>query len=134
MVFVVDASITTCWLMPDESHARATVAFERLNDSDAVAPALWWFEARNGMVINERRGRISSIQLERACEFLNRLSVEIDREPDDKAILALARRHRLTVYDAAYLDVALRRSAPLATLDEALARAAVAEGVALVGD
>lgn len=133
MVFVVDASVTACWLMPDENHARAMSAYALLDESDAVAPATWWFEARNVLVMNERRGRIGGVDLSRAFDLLNKLAVAIDREPDERAILRLARRHRLTVYDAAYLDLAVRRSAALATLDEALADAAVAEGLAVVG-
>ena len=133
MVFVVDASITTCWLMPDESHVRATIAFELLDETDAVAPAIWWFEARNVIAMNERRGRLVGVNLNRACELLTMLPVDIDREPDEIAILRLARRHRLTAYDASYLDLALRRGAPLATLDDALYRAAAAEGVDLIG-
>jgi predicted nucleic acid-binding protein len=133
MVFVVDASVTACWLMPDESHPSARAAFELLDRMDAAVPAIWWFEARNVLVMNERRGRMGGVDLNRAFELLNKLPVVLDREPDETAILRLARRHRLTVYDAAYLDLALRRAAAIATLDKALAGAAVAEGLAVVG-
>lgn len=133
MVFVVDASVTTCWLMSDESDASATEAYMRLERSDLVAPAIWWFETRNVLVTNERRGRIGGADLALAYEVLNELPVEIDREPNETRLVGLARFHRLTVYDAAYLELALRRSASLATLDAALAKAAVAEGVDLIG-
>ena len=133
MAFVIDASITTCWLMPDESDARAIAAYALLDENDPLVPAIWWFEARNVLISNERRGRIGGTALLDAYDVLSELSVEIDREPDETQIFSLARRHRLTVYDAAYLDLALRRSAPLATLDDALASAALVEGVMLVG-
>ncbi|WP_196804873.1 type II toxin-antitoxin system VapC family toxin [Methylopila sp. M107] len=130
---MVDASVTSCWLLPDESDARAAAAYELLDDGDALAPALWWFEARNVLVVSERRGRIDAEAVEQAFAIIAKLPIEIDREPNDVAVLRLARRHRLTVYDAAYLELALRRGAPLATLDDALAKAAQIEGVALIG-
>lgn len=132
MVFVIDASVTTCWLMPDETDARATAAYDRLEETDAVAPAIWWFETRNVLVVNERRGRIDRAAVDRACKLLGELPVVIDREPDETNLLRLALRHRLTIYDAAYLDLAIRRNAPLATLDDALSRAAELEGVASI--
>ena len=133
MTFVVDASIATCWLMPDENDPRAAAAYDRISENDAVAPAIWWFEVRNVIAMNERRGRINVEEADDACAFATRLPVLIDREPNEAAMMTLARRHRLTVYDAAYLELALRRSAPLATLDAALTRAANAEGVTLIG-
>lgn len=133
MAFVVDASVTTCWLMPDESDALASLAYARLDRSDFVVPAIWWFETRNVLVTNERRGRIAGADLALAHEILTELPVVIDREPNETQLVGLARRHRLTVYDAAYLELALRRAVPLVTLDAALARAAAAERVELLG-
>lgn len=118
--------------MDDEADERATAAFVMLDDEDAVAPALWWFESRNILIINERRGRLDREMVDRSCAILARLPIEIDRGPDESAVMRLARRHRLTVYDAAYLELAMRRVSPLATLDDALARAAKAEGVELI--
>lgn len=132
MPFVVDASVTACWLMPDEAHPLATVAYQRLAADHAIAPALWWFEVRNLLVVNERRGRLDAAKSDRALALLRRHPILIDRLPDEPAILALARRHRLTVYDAAYLELALRQAVPLATLDDALTAAARAENVGLM--
>jgi predicted nucleic acid-binding protein len=99
----------------------------------AVAPALWWFEVRNALVQGERRGRFTELWTARFLRDISRLGITIDRAPGETGVLTLARRHRLTVYDAAYLELALREGLPMATLDEALAGAARAEGVSLVG-
>lgn len=99
----------------------------------ARVPGLWWFEVRNTLIINERRKRIA----ERAVsEFLRRLSildVRVDATPNEPDMLELARRHRLTVNDAAYLELARREGIALATLDRELADAAKAERVELIG-
>jgi predicted nucleic acid-binding protein len=130
---VVDASVALAWILPDERPA-ALAALQRIRDDEGVAPALWWYEMRNGLVVNERRGRLTLEETERALRDLSSLTIAIDRSPDEEAVMALARRHRLTVYDAAYLELAMRRNLPLATLDAALVQAARAERVALVGD
>ncbi len=129
MPFVIDASVTACWLMPDEVHPLATAAYEALAKDHAIVPRLWWYEVRNLLVVNERRGRLSADKTDRALGVLRRHPIEFDHAPDETAVLALARRHRLTVYDAAYLELAQRLAIPLATLDTALAVAARAEEV-----
>jgi len=132
MTFVVDASIVVAWAF-DEVNAAANEARERMRREAAVAPALWWFEVRNALVQGERRGRFTEFGTARFLRDISRLAITIDRAPSEHGVLALARRHRLTVYDAAYLELALREGLPMATLDEALAGAARAEGVPLVG-
>ncbi|WP_372096793.1 type II toxin-antitoxin system VapC family toxin [Tistrella mobilis] len=131
--FVIDASVVAAWLLPDEGHVQADLSFQRLETDHAVAPELWWFEVRNVFIVNERRGRIDRAQTSEALSLLAALPLNIDRDVRDPDLLDLARRHRLTVYDAAYLELARRGGWPLATLDNALARAAVAEGVAVIG-
>ena len=133
MPFVIDASVTACWLLPDEGHDVATVAFNRLITDHALVPSLWWFEMRDLFIVNERRGRLDHEKMTRALALLSELPIRLDHTPDSPSVLQLARRHRLTVYDAAYLELAQREVAPLATLDDALTRAAKAEGVPLVG-
>jgi predicted nucleic acid-binding protein len=131
-VLVVDASITLAWAF-EEVDARASEARERLRREGAVVPSLWWFEVRNGLVMGERRV-LSTVQ--RTARFLrdiSRLEIVVGGLPDEMTLIALARRRRLTVYDAAYLELALREALPLATLDQALAGAAGAEGVSLIG-
>jgi predicted nucleic acid-binding protein len=134
MTFVVDASIVGAWCFPDEANRLAEDAFERLEAMAAVVPALWWFEVRNVLLVNERRGRLDAAGTAEFLTDLGRLPIRIDREPAGAAILALARAHRLTFYDAAYLELARRLDAPLATLDRQLAAAARAAAVPLLGE
>lgn len=134
MPFVVDASIAACWLMPDERHPVADLAFKRIAHDPAVTPSLWWFELRNMMIVNERRGRLDSAKTARALRLLKGLPVSIDTEVDEDRLMQLARRRRLTIYDAAYLELALRTAYPLATLDAALLVAARAEAAPLIGE
>lgn len=134
MPFVVDASVAACWLLSDEDDMRAEAAYRRFPDDTAIASSLWWFEMRNIFLSNERRGRIDSARTTRALTLLSGLPIQLDHRPDEAALMALARQHQLTAYDAAYLELALRHALPLATLDDALARAARAESVPLVGE
>jgi predicted nucleic acid-binding protein len=134
MPFVLDASVAACWLLPDEHHPAADAAYALIAHDRATAPGLWWYEIRNIFIINERRGRLDNAKTAQALELLRDLSVTIDRDVDEDNLLNLARRYRLTVYDAAYLELAQRERIPLATLDVALAHAARAEQVRLVGD
>lgn len=132
MPFVVDASVAACWLLPDERHPVATLARNRLVADFALVPRIWWFEMRNLLLVNERRGRLDPADSDRAIAILRRLPIEFDQQIDESSLLAIARARRLTAYDAAYLEVARREGLPLATLDATLAAAARAEGVALV--
>jgi predicted nucleic acid-binding protein len=132
MAFVLDASITACWAFQDEDHPDAGLAFHRMRAEEAVVPCLWWFEVRNILVVNERRRRIAESDTAAFLLNLARLRVRLDRVPEEDAVLRLARTHRLSVYDAAYLELARREGLPLATLDADLRRAAAKEGVALL--
>ena len=132
MAFVLDASITVCWAFEDEDHPDAGLAFQQMRSEEAVVPCLWWFEVRNILVVNERRRRIAESDTAVFLLGLSRLRIRVDRVPDEGAVLRLARTHRLSVYDAAYLELAQREGLPLATLDADLQKAAVAEGVALL--
>ena len=133
MPFVIDASTTACWAFSDESEPVADAARDQLIYDSAFAPSLWWFEVRNAMIVNERRKRIGENDTVAFLAQLALLPVVIDRSPLEADILTLARRHQLTVYDAAYLELARRRGEPLATLDRKLAAAATAESIALIG-
>ena len=129
MPFVVDASVSIEWLMPDESSALAEHALECLDGDEALAPGLWWFEVRNALLSAERRTRLTQDQTDAALAKLRRLPITMDHGVDDAVLMSLARRWRLTVYDAAYLELAQRLGLPLATLDRDLAKAADAAGV-----
>jgi predicted nucleic acid-binding protein len=132
MAFVLDASITACWAFEDEDHPEASLAFVQIRTEEAVVPSLWWFEVRNILVVNERRRRIAESDTAAFLANLSKLRIRIDRTPDEGAVLRLARTHRLSVYDAAYLELAQREGLPLATLDADLKKAAAGEGVAIV--
>jgi predicted nucleic acid-binding protein len=134
MPFVVDASVAACWFMPDERHPAADAAYRRIAHDPAVTSVLWWYELRNMLIINERRGRLDSAKTARVLRLLKALPVVVDANVEEEALMQLARRHRLTVYDAAYLELALRQGHPLATLDAALSMAARAENVPLIDD
>jgi predicted nucleic acid-binding protein len=132
--FVLDASVTLSWAFPDEHNPIALRAEELLESSaaSALVPSLWWFEVRNILVVSERRGRITPVGTAIFLNEIAALSVEIDSSLDDRVLLDLARQNRLTIYDAAYLALAMREQVPLATLDSSLKDAAAAVGVALL--
>jgi predicted nucleic acid-binding protein len=132
MPFVLDASIAVCWVFEDEDHSLATLALERIRGDEARVPSLWWFEVRNTLIINESRGRLTETDTAAFLRGLSRLRVRIDHSPEEGTVLTLARKHRLTVYDASYLELAQRETLPLATLDADLLRAALAEGLPLI--
>ena len=132
MAFVLDASITACWAFDDEDHPDASLAFDRMRAEEGVVPGLWWFEVRNILIVNERRRRITESDTASFLQNLSLLRFRVDQAPDENAVLRLARAHRLSVYDAVYLELAQREGLPLATLDAELRRAATVEGVALV--
>jgi predicted nucleic acid-binding protein len=132
MPFVLDASIPACWALQDEEDPRAETAFARMKNDEAVVPSLWWFEIRNILVVNERRKRITESDSSLFLRDLAGLRVRTDREPEESVVLKLARTHGLSVYDATYLELALRTATPLATLDAQLTAAARAAGSELI--
>ena len=129
MPFVLDASIAMTWAVPEEDDLLATATVRALDADYAAVPALFWFEIRNALLVNERRGRLRPFETQAFLVQLDRLPIRIDRQPDSDAVLDRARRHRLTVYDAAYLELARRLAVPLATLDRRLVAAGQGEAV-----
>jgi predicted nucleic acid-binding protein len=109
------------------------LALERVRTDEARVPSLWRFEVRNTLIVSERRGRLTESDTARFLHGLAYLRVTVDRSPEEAHVLALARHRGLTVYDAAYLELARREGGPLATLDAALATAARAERVPYLG-
>jgi predicted nucleic acid-binding protein len=131
---VVDASIAAAWVLPDEDNAAADGPLHRMAAEGGVAPGLIWHELRNILLMAARRGRLSEAEVVPSLMRLRRLPLEaVDMAAGgDAGVVALATRHRLTAYDAAYLVLAQNRALPLATADRALRRAADAEGLELV--
>jgi predicted nucleic acid-binding protein len=130
--FVLDASVVMTWAFPDEDDAGSLAIMRRLRAEPARVPAVWWFEVRNVLLVNERRQRITADDATAFLRSLAGLPIEIAPIPDSDRIMALGRRHRLTAYDCAYLEIALRDGLPLATLDAQLAAAARREGIPVV--
>lgn len=135
MGFVVDASVILAWLLPDERSEFAQAVMTRAAREDAQAPALLHQEIGNALLQAARRRRISG---ERAAEMLELfLALPIALQSPDaestRQALEIAVRQGLSLYDACYVELARRRRMPLATLDEALRRAATSEQVTLIG-
>lgn len=130
-MLVVDSSVAVCWLMPDESSRVAEAALE-IARGGFVVPALFFYEVRNTLIVNERRGRIGSNWTGEALKMVSALAIVVDLEPDEPKLMSVARQHTLSVYDASYLELAIRTEATLATLDTKLAAAAALEGIAVV--
>ena len=132
MTFVIDASVAAVWGLDDEDDASAMALLDRLAAEPAVAPSLFWFEVRSLLLRAERRARAGPANTGRFMALLETLPIRLAPLPASGALLDTARRHRLTGYDAAYLELAGREGLALATLDQVLARAALVEGVALM--
>ncbi|WP_157016969.1 type II toxin-antitoxin system VapC family toxin [Mesorhizobium xinjiangense] len=129
MPIVIDSSVAACWCLPDESSAVADAALHMLSETDLIMPSLFWFELRNVLLIGERRKRIAMLDVQHSLAFVDSLPAIVDNACVEQSLMMLARRHELTAYDAAYLEVAIRTNALLATLDKKLVRAAEAEAV-----
>ncbi len=136
MSFVLDSSIALSWCFEDERTPATRALLVRVGVAGACAPALWPLEVLNALAMAERRSRIDSERRQRLAGLLHDLPVTIDDETASQARAVasqLAARFRLTVYDAAYLELAQRLNLPLATLDQELRAAAAALGVPLLG-
>ena len=126
---VLDASIVLAWLHDDEYEPFADRIMENVQEENTWVPAHWHYEVRNGLLMGERRGRLSREQCDNCIVSLETVSVQTDTDADLNVVMALARAHGLTFYDALYLELARRRTAELATLDGSLRRSARAEGI-----
>lgn len=134
-MIVIDASVALAWCLDDESNEYADKVQESVVDGGGIAPSHWPLEVANALLNAERRGRIEVNGAASASRLLDRFGVEvvpIELTTATWGILDTARAHGLTVYDAAYLDLARFRGIPLATLDERLRSACQNAGVALV--
>ena len=132
MRFVLDASIAITWAMRDEDHLLADLAFLEIQSGSAIVPGIFWYELRNILVLNERRNRISPDDSTRSLLELEQLSIDMDSPRNGTQVMDLSRKYNLSVYDAAYLALAMRERVPLSTLDKDLRNAARAVGVPLL--
>ena len=136
MSLVIDSSTTLAWIYSEETTEAIAEVLVRMKEKGAWVPALWRLEVANVLEMNVRRGRHDAAFRDAALADLAILPISIDAETDRQAwgaTLRLAERHRLTLYDAAYLELAQRRGMPLATLDQELRDAALTEGMILMG-
>jgi predicted nucleic acid-binding protein len=131
---VLDASITLAWALPDEASNYSDSILKQAASGKAWVPDLWTHEVANGLLMAQRRKRLTAAQRALFVEELLRLPIELVGAAA-RVVLeaqgALAERYGLTAYDAAYLDLALRKGVPLATQDKALSDAAKRSGVRL---
>lgn len=127
---VVDASISAAWFLPDEATTLTEAVLQATTQTEVWVPGLWLLEMGNLLLGAQRRKRIDDAKRLQLISAAEGLRLRVDREPVGlRTIDALAARYRLTAYDAAYLELALRRKLPLATLDAALLAAMPQVGV-----
>lgn len=129
---VVDASVGAAWFLPDEANADTEAVLQATATLDVWVPALWLLEIGNLLLSAQRRKRITAEKRRELAAAASALRIHVDREPVNMSTLdEVAAHHGLTAYDAAYLELALRRRLPLATRDDALVRAMAKAGVAV---
>lgn len=135
-MIVLDSSVTISWLYSEQSTKAIAEIESRVIEHGAFVPSLWRLEVANILEMGVRRGRHNSTFRDATLGDLALLPINIDPETDRQAwgpTVRLAEQHRLTLYDAAYLELALRRGLPLATLDSELRSAANAENIVILG-
>jgi predicted nucleic acid-binding protein len=129
---VVDASIAVSWCYPDEPNEYSNGVLRDLGRSkNAFVPRLWAYEVRNSILTGIRRGRVTRVDAEAFLDSLRGLRIHLVDPVSYDAVFKLAETNGLTVYDAAYIDLAIREGAQLASLDEAMKRAALRAGLKL---
>lgn len=132
MAYVLDCSVTMAWFFRDEASEETDRLRGLLMDSRAFAPSLWPVEVGNAFLVATRRGRIRVEEWPQIRGYLSALPIEIDPVSVSRTwgdSLEIARTHQLSVYDAMYLELAVRLRMPLATMDHTLSQAARASGV-----
>lgn len=126
-VFVIDNSVVMAWCFEDEASKYADSILDSLKSSEAIVPSVWPLEVGNVLLVAERRKRITEADIVRALTLISELSITVEQESPSrmmKEIIALAREHKLSTYDASYLDLAMTRGVSIATQDKSLRRAA----------
>ena len=134
--FVIDASVAITWCFQDEITPTTQDLLNKLSRAKALAPAWWYVEIANVLALASRKGLLSMTEIDSFIAVLDSAGIEVDNEAPQRAfshLLPLSRTHGLTSYDAMYLELAVRRRLPLATLDEPLRKAAKKLGVKLLG-
>jgi predicted nucleic acid-binding protein len=133
--FVIDNSVVMTWCFKDENIQYSDFILNMLESFTAIVPSIWPLEVSNVLLVAERRKRISEADSTRFITLLSELPIIVDQESPErmiKEIFALARKHNLSSYDASYLDLAMRKGLPIATLDKNLLAAAKRSEVSLL--
>jgi len=126
-VFVLDASVALSWAFRDEFGPYSRAVLEALAEAEAFVPSIWPLEVGNGLLVAERRRRLTRADVSQFVTLIQQLPIIIESvalEQGLTQVLSLAREQSLSTYDASYLDLAMRLGMPLATLDKNLKRAA----------
>lgn len=131
--FVLDTSLAMSWCFADEGGSYSEKVLNYFCEASAVVPPLWTYEVANVLLVAERKKRLNSNEANRYLNLLFHLPIEVDdSKPNAFEILRLGRELKLSSYDAAYLELAIRYGCPLATLDQPLKRAAKKIGIPLI--
>ena len=133
--FVIDNSVVMTWCFKDETSQYADAILDSLEIVTGFVPSIWPLEVGNVLLVAERNRRLSEADSTRFIFLLTELPIIVEQEPPErmiKEIFALARKHRLSSYDASYLDLAMRKGLPIATLDKNLIAAAKRSKVPIV--
>ena len=136
MPFVLDASVAMAWCFQDEASEQTDLVLEMLDTDVAFVPTIWPLEVANALLAGELRGRLQAARTVRFVDLIRSLPIEIALDLRVEGafgpLLEIARDYNLSVYDASYLDLAMRQALPLATSDRQLITAASQAGVQLV--
>jgi predicted nucleic acid-binding protein len=133
MPFVLDASTAMSWCFEDEACEATDFVLDNLGPDHALVPSLWEYEVANVLLAAERRNRITEFQATRFLALLGHLPILVSPYPPRAtALMAIGRRHHLSSYDSAYVELASREGVPLASQDAKLKAAATASGVPLL--
>jgi len=130
--FVLDASVTVAWALEDENDPYPEEILDLLREGKAFVPSIWPLEVANALLMAERRQRLTRAEVGNFLSFLQELPIEVEEDTVLRVwgeILSLGREEGLSIYDATYLNLAIRLGLPLATMDQALKKAAHRCGV-----
>ena len=136
MAFVLDCSTTMAWCFADEANRYADRALDAMSSSEVIVPSIWTLEVINVLLVAERQRRLTEADTVRFLDLLGSLPIRVEERDASVvfgSVLASGRRFGLSSYDAAYLDLAMRTGALLATSDRKLRRACRSAGVGLFG-
>ncbi len=127
VAFVLDASVTVAWAFRETANAYATGVLQALTHGEAAAPSIWPLQVANALLMAQHKGRLTVPECEYFLSLLGQLPIRVEYETPEHVwdqVLSLAQHYNLTVYEAAYLDLAMRLTRPLATQDPSLRQAA----------